>query len=399
MATLENQEPARKSVVELDVLRGLAAILMIVNHAGYRMLSADQTLTSAAAPAVFLGSVAPAVFFFATGFGIGLSRTFSKRPFDWIEVFWKATLLVVADQFLFWPNGVGMGLDFFSFTAIVTVTLSILSRHRLAPQICIALALGILMIRYLVAPALTAEPTAALLDWVLGMRAVANVSYPLSPWMVFPFLGFASGVSYRTIEHTSAKTRKRWLRYAAGFGATSCAITVVMFTLNRGFFRWGTVSIGYFMFASTVVIFVGLTAMALAIKSPAVSKAMSLRGGASFAIIPLHYSMLDAVARWLGNPLSLQIFIILTLLIVIVSFFLSTKFASLVSHILNTKQQILYFHLLFSLVVVLSIAIQLESLRNCCPVSIIAPIAQISIAALLVLGFPTSSWRNLLGNR
>ena len=112
---------SRKFAPELDVLRGMAAVLMIVNHAGYRLLSPQDALNSWVSPGVFLGSFAPAVFFFATGFGIGLSRSVLPARLDWTGLAWKAALLTVADQFFYWSKGVRLGLDFFSFIAIATV--------------------------------------------------------------------------------------------------------------------------------------------------------------------------------------------------------------------------------------------------------------------------------------
>ena len=68
--------------LELDVLRGVAASLMIVNHAGIRLLSPADTIESASAVAVFVGGFAPVVFFFVTGFGAALARGSAPRPLD-----------------------------------------------------------------------------------------------------------------------------------------------------------------------------------------------------------------------------------------------------------------------------------------------------------------------------
>ena len=147
---------ARQFALELDVLRGIAAILMVVNHAGYRLLSSDDAVHSAVAPVVFLGSAAPAVFFFATGFGIGLSRSTPPRAFDWLGLLWKAALLIAADQFFYWSRGARFGFDFFSFIAIATITVSLLSRLRYAIEISVFLGAALLVLRYGLAPSLGA---------------------------------------------------------------------------------------------------------------------------------------------------------------------------------------------------------------------------------------------------
>ena len=64
---------AADRVAELDLLRGFAALLMVFNHVGYAALSPQAAQHGASGAIVFLGSVAPVLFFFATGFGGGLA--------------------------------------------------------------------------------------------------------------------------------------------------------------------------------------------------------------------------------------------------------------------------------------------------------------------------------------
>jgi len=67
---------ARRGVdvsLALDVLRGLAAISMVVNHVAVQLL-ARADFHGAAALATFAASGAPVLFFFATGFAGALRR-------------------------------------------------------------------------------------------------------------------------------------------------------------------------------------------------------------------------------------------------------------------------------------------------------------------------------------
>ena len=80
------EQRSRVFVPELDVLRGIAAVLMILNHAGFRLLSGVDASSSISGAAVFLGGFAPVVFFFATGFGIALS-TRARHDFFVIKAF------------------------------------------------------------------------------------------------------------------------------------------------------------------------------------------------------------------------------------------------------------------------------------------------------------------------
>jgi uncharacterized membrane protein len=380
---------SRKFVIELDVLRGIAAVLMIVNHAGYRLLSADDAVHSGIAPAVFLGSIAPAVFFSATGFGIGLSRSSTPLAFDWFGVLWKAALLVVADQFFFWSRGASWGLDFFSFIAIATVTVSLISQLRQAIGICISLSIFLLILRYGIAPILGgAEHPMALAEWFLGVRTVSDVSYPLSPWMVFPLMGFVCGTLYKRVSLTSPEPRNDWFKRGGAIAVVCFALALGMSLLNRGFFRWGTVSVAYFVLAVGVVAVAGLFSMALVICGGSASRALSLRGVASFAVIPLHYAMLELITRLLPQPVSTVAFAAITTCVIAAAFYLSSRFVSAVSRLTTASHQHLLFSLLVGLVFALCSAVIFDPMRDWMPSALVTMLAQLAIAALLAMKPP-----------
>jgi uncharacterized membrane protein len=376
------------SCLELDVLRGIAAVLMIINHSGYRLLTSENALHSVMAPAVFLGSAAPAVFFFATGFGIGLSRAQVSREFNLVGLLWKATLLLAADQFFYWSRGVSVGLDFFSFTAISTIVVSLLSQLRSAQKICIVFAALLVLSRYGLAPFLKIEDLPLVVEWMLGARGIQNVSYPFSPWMVFPLVGFACGFSYKDVMLSSSQLRNDWIRNAAVAFILCSALGLVMFVFNRGFFRWGTVSVAYLVFASGVVIFAGLSALALVKFSAGATSALSLRGVASFLVIPLHYSLLEAVTLAIGKSLSPISFSVITLLVTVFSFFLAAKGAAIVSRCARAKQKNTLYIVLLALVITLVLAANIEAVRNRIPVALISMAGQVALAMLLGVGLP-----------
>ena len=127
---------ARAFLPELDTLRGPAAALMIANHAGVRVLAPAHASAGRSGALVFLGSFAPVVFFFATGFGIAVSSRRAERAgAAWWSVLWKAALLVVADQFFFWRAGHAFGLDFFGFIALATVLVMAIAGLRRAVSV------------------------------------------------------------------------------------------------------------------------------------------------------------------------------------------------------------------------------------------------------------------------
>lgn len=374
------------------MLRGMAAVLMIVNHAGYRLLSAQDALHSAVSPWVFLGSFAPAVFFFATGLGIGLSRSVEPRSFDWAGVLWKAALLIVADQFFFWGKGVGLGLDFFSFIAIATVCVSLLSRLRRAVSVCISLAALLLLTRYGFGPWWGApQHYLPIFEWMLGVRGTAEISYPLSPWMLFPLLGFACGVAYQSVSLSLPVPRNTWLQRGAAVATLFFAIALVLLLLNRSFFRWGTVSISYLALAMAVVTTVGLLSMAAVMYGKRIPNALALRGVASFAVIPLHYAVLAAIVELLPQPLAPWPFLLVVACVICATFFGAAKFTEHAWRVASEAPQTLLFSLLVVGVFIFGLAIYFSLLSSWIPSALITLLAQLCIAVLLGMRLPTKT--------
>lgn len=287
---------ARAVVLDLDVLRGLAAVMMIVNHAGYRLLSNADAAYGVSGAAVFFGSFAPVVFFFSTGFGTGLGVGATGRPPGWWATLWKASLLVLADQIAYWSGGASFGLDFFSFIGIAMVLLCGLARLRHSIAWCLGLSGALLVARYgvgpLAGPLWVDQPP---LVWLLGVRGLPGVSYPLSPWMIYPLIGFVLGRLYTASKGTTAHLSARWTAVGAAVCAASFAGAAVLVQAHATMFRWGTVSVAFFVLSCGVLAACGLLATASSVGSTRVAKAFALRGVASFAVIPLHYGLIDVL--------------------------------------------------------------------------------------------------------
>src|SRR5574338_814206 len=98
---------------ELDVLRGLAALLMIVNHAGYKILAPNLIEDGTfAGNLLFICSFAPVLFFFVTGVGYGIQSIQKKKVGHWHVILNKMFILVLADLLMHWSEGRWLGLDF-----------------------------------------------------------------------------------------------------------------------------------------------------------------------------------------------------------------------------------------------------------------------------------------------
>lgn len=185
--------PDPKFVPELDVFRGWAAVLMIVNHAGYAWLSPANADAGASGLAVFVGSFAPVLFFFATGFGIGLKRV-GQPPSSLLDTAWKSILLIAADQAMYWRGGASFGFDFFSFIGVASLLVVLVARARRPVHLSLFLVVAILVVRYAVGPFVREWlPEEGWSDWLTGLRGHTGVSYPFAPWMVYPLIGFVLG--------------------------------------------------------------------------------------------------------------------------------------------------------------------------------------------------------------
>ena len=133
---LGTPRPGTLSASELsaavDLMRALAALLMITNHVGVLLLAPELSEAGLIGFTVFVGSAAPVLFFFVTGFGLGLRRPDAPPP-RWAGLD-KALPLWIADLFLVWQGGRLWGLDFFAFSAIAMVVVGwVASRRRAVP--------------------------------------------------------------------------------------------------------------------------------------------------------------------------------------------------------------------------------------------------------------------------
>lgn len=367
----------RANVLELDVLRGVAAILMIVNHAGYRLLSAADAASGMTGLAVFLGSFAPVVFFFATGFGIGLGVAATNRAPALGATLWKAALLILADQIGYWASGDAGGLNFFSFIGIAMLVVGILARLQRSTAVSLALVLVLLIGRYALGPVLRDQPGGwAGFDWIIGARNVPVAAYPLSPWMVYPLLGFALGKLYATSSPV------HWLRTGTVVIVAAGAAAAALVAMKSSLFRWGTVSAAFFVLSIAVLAAAGLVSMLLTMKAPRVASAVALRGVASFAVIPLHYALLDA-CRVIELPLAPVPFVLVFAAIALVSWIGATAIAAWVAQPWVTRRRSTAFAVLAGAVVVL-VWVGLAAPRGV-GAAIALVLAQLAIAGLLGL--------------
>jgi uncharacterized membrane protein len=280
---------------ELDILRGLAAALMIINHLGYETLNPAQLNTGLTSHLVFIGSFAPVLFFFVTGVGYGIQSKKPQKPNHWAILLNKVVILILADLFMHWSKGQWLGLDFFGFIGLSCIVLEFIRSSRHAILYALSGCVIISGLRYSIGPHL--KPSAALgsvgdfWGWLIGTSSPVAVSYAFSPWIVYPLLGYVVGwIASRHAEWI----KQRWLQLSLCLAF--CALLPLaggVLLANRGsvFFRWGTVSLSYYMvsFAAIVIALAGTLLIGQLRSLTLLEKRLSLPGVAAFAVVPIHY--------------------------------------------------------------------------------------------------------------
>jgi uncharacterized membrane protein len=318
---------AADRVAELDLMRGVAALFMVFNHVGYAALDPRAAQQGASGAIVFLGSMAPVLFFFATGFGAGLAA----RAGSWRWLADKVLLLLLADQFLGWTLGRPLGLDFFGFIA-VSMLVARLVLATASPVTVAALGIvGVLVLRYGLGQHWGAPPDGYdFMQWLIGFMPHHAVSYPAAPWLAYPLLGTALSVLYR--RHGGRIGPRAWMSMTAAI-VVCAAAAALLAARGSTFHRWASVAAAFFALSVAVLLCCAAGSVLLTRRAPRLAKALSLGGVASFAVVPLHYAMVRSGA--FSPQHGLVFYLAVAGLITVASFVLSNAFeraAAALSH-------------------------------------------------------------------
>jgi uncharacterized membrane protein len=312
-------------IPQLDLVRGLAIVLMIVNHAGIGLIDPYSQQNDPLAALVFLGSFAPVVFFFTTGFGVAIGRQgFDLEAF--LSTLLKAALLVIADQFLLWKQGKPWGLDFLGFIAISTVMMTAIRAVKKSEVLCAVAIAIVLSARFVLGPWLRSHThLTGLEDWLVGVRPVDNVSYPFSPWIVYPLIGYIAACRYQAIK-TADERSLFWFLGTVASG--SFLVAAIMDRAQAPFFRWGTMSLAFFVLSIGVASVVILAAWLICAKSSLATRALSLRGIASLAVVPIHYVLVELLVDCDIKPMGVPMIVVTMTALVVISVSLSRLYAT-----------------------------------------------------------------------
>lgn len=289
----------RTQWVELDVLRGLAGIIMVYNHAAARWLTEAQRDDPLMGALFVIGSYAPVVFFATTGIGYGIQSELPRKraghAFGFLRKVW---ILLLADALLWLNQEVWIGLNFLGFIALCMLVLEPLRQRRVGWVWPLVGVLVVAALRYGVTPrlvdAVAPGQTPTLVHWLAGLGSPPGFSYPVLPWVGYALVGFSVGVLLQRKQDFVLERRRllAWVWLAAGL----VGLAGVWWLASRGanMMRWGTVSKVFFA-SGMVALALGSGLSLLAAPSAALSRRLSLRGISSLAVVPIHYGVIAIV--------------------------------------------------------------------------------------------------------
>lgn len=296
---VSNSPTRRTQWVELDILRGLAGIIMVYNHAAARWLDEAQRQDPLCGALFLIGSYAPVVFFATTGIGYGIQSELPRKraghAFGFVR---KVVILLVADALLWLGREIWIGLDFLGFIALSMLILEPIRRRRMGwvwPLVGVVVVAGL---RYGLAPAVVPPPAsgqpATLVHWLAGVASPPGFSYPILPWVGYTLAGFSVGVLMQRLPALIVARRRPLALALLGLGALDGAAIGWLTLQGAGLMRWGTVNKLFFV-SGFVVLTLGSGLSLLAAPSTRLARLLSLRGISSLALVPLHYAVIAIV--------------------------------------------------------------------------------------------------------
>lgn len=297
----------RKNWKELDLLRGIAACCMLVNHAGVSWYPKTSELTPAIDLLVFIGSFAPVLFFLSTGIGYGVQSTRRQASIHSYGFVRKVLILVAADFMMRWEGDRFIGLNFLGFIALCMLVLEWVRASRNPPLATTCLLITSVFLRFGLGTrfALSFFPpeTSNLLGSLLGQKAIEGVAYPPFPWIAYCLIGFLIGHFAQARQSTLASSPARFLWILTIIGGSFATISWGLVKSGSALFRWGTMSVSFFAL-SIAVVACTVSFCLLACRPHVLDRfvsTISIRGVSSLAFVPIHYIIVALFPRFLST--------------------------------------------------------------------------------------------------
>jgi uncharacterized membrane protein len=293
----------------LDTLRGIAVAMMLLNHAGVSLLRPELVAggSSPGGALTFIGSFAPVLFFFTTGFGYGWRDPGPRRAGEKRDVLYKACVLIAADVLLRGGSWLDFGWDFLGFIGFCILAVHPLRRHRRGEALALVAIAALLGLRFGAAPlaalASAGSPFQTAVAQALGQKSIPGISYPFTPWLVYPFAGFALA---RWARRFSASTHPLAGAGVWAASATLAALAWALASLGMPVERWGAMTLAYFVASLGVLGACIAASFAMDRTGPGRHSArlIAVAGLSSLAFVPIHYALILSLEPWLAGALA-----------------------------------------------------------------------------------------------
>jgi Predicted membrane protein len=335
MRRLEQEQRSNFSVPEIDVWRGLAVVFMVLNHAGFALLSSDSKQNLAVRIFLHITSHAPVLFFFITGVGYGISRGWSGAARKVSGVFYKGVILILIDLLIrISHKSIGFGWDFLGFIAASMLILHAVQSVKRPVMLALGLACACIFMRFFMLPILNRVVPDGFhyfgwIEMLLGARSVPNCSYWFIPWLCYPLLGFVAGYMYADARLSSLRES-----LSNRFFLLCCALTLptlIVLSLDLSYFRWGTVSFAFFVSSFAVLIWTYYLACKLVVGGEKFSLLLKLRlrGINCLLVVPIHYILIYGAAMAGWDDLWAGSFCVVSFAIICMSFWAGNRVGAL----------------------------------------------------------------------
>ena len=311
---------------ELDLVRGLAGVVMVWNHAAAHWVGGDAA-TGLPWLMFTIGAYAPVLFFTTTGIGYGLqSRPRAPSEGHAFGFARKVVILLVADARLWLSPRTLIGNDFLGFIALTMLMLELLRGHRRGLPLALLGVGAIALTRFVLVPAVLVPPEAGeatLVHWLGGVASPPGFAYPPLPWLAYGLTGFAAGLLAQ--RHRDALLARRGVVLAVLSGLAALGLAFVLWRVHRGsvLARWGSVNGTFFVSGFAMILAASAAAFAL---PPGASRWLGLRGISSLALVPVHYGVIAVLGAILGAQVgSAAGFVVAAMLAVVAALVLARR--------------------------------------------------------------------------
>ncbi len=356
---------------ELDVWRGFAIIFMIANHAGLVFLIDYEFRNALETAIVFIGSFAPVLFFFITGFGYGISSGQGRN--NW-SLCYKASILILMDVLLRGGSVYAFGWDFLGFIALSMIIVNAVRGANRPIFICVTLMAILLGLRFVIGPLLDRFGAVGQGDnmaaSLLGLSSFAGVSYWLTPWLFYPLLGFVAGTYYKGHRENLMRFKNTTSLCLLAVGSVFLFAAWILKLNDMIFFRWGTMSVSWFILSIAVLLLSAMTAWLVSVQWSwgHWSRHLAQRGVSCLVIVPIHYAVIYYTGLVFTGFMTALVFIAYLMVATAVSYLLARYFLKLSNISASTGHSTVIFSGIILAVFIMVLAINVvpmsEALRH-----------------------------------